>query len=80
MRALVTGSAGGVWSLQRQEKTWRLYTGPHPAPTARVTIDQDTTWRLCTKGISPAESQARMQIEGDRRLGLGLLNLLSIMA
>ncbi|MCB9102179.1 MAG: maleylpyruvate isomerase N-terminal domain-containing protein [Anaerolineales bacterium] len=77
---VVTGSAGGVWSLQRQANTWQLYTGPHPAPTTRVTLDQDAAWRICTKGIAPAEAEARMQIEGDRRLGLGLLNLVSIMA
>ncbi|MCB0198072.1 MAG: maleylpyruvate isomerase family mycothiol-dependent enzyme [Anaerolineae bacterium] len=77
---IVTGSAGGAWTLKRRAKTWALYTGSDPAPSSRVTLDQDTTWRLCTKGISPAEAQARMVVEGDRPLGLGMLKMVSIMA
>jgi hypothetical protein len=45
-----------------------------------VCIDQDTAWRLFTKGIGPETAQARIQLEGQAVLGRPLLQMVSIMA
>lgn len=76
----VTGAAGDVWTLLRDEGRWSLYRGRPETATAHIQIDQDLAWRLFTKGISKAEVRPHVQILGDEALALHLLNLLSIMA
>jgi hypothetical protein len=76
----VTGEAGGKWVLQREERSWYLYYGQAPAAAAWVELDQDTAWRLFTKGLKPEETRSRVQVEGDTGLGSKLFSLVSIMA
>jgi hypothetical protein len=76
----MSGDAGGDWTLTRAADGWQLYAGAATAPASRVQLDQDTAWRLCTKGITPAEAQARAVITGDAQLGARTLTLLAIMA
>jgi uncharacterized protein (TIGR03083 family) len=76
----ITGDAGGVWSLRREQATWRLYSGGDDSAVSVVTMDPDTAWRLFTKGMDPGLARPRVQIEGDSALGAGVLNMVSIMA
>lgn len=76
----ITGEAGGDWSLQRGQGQWLLYTGAAPDAVATVQLDQDSAWRLFTKGISQATAQTKIQVAGDATLGLHLLEMVSIMA
>ncbi|MCL5999462.1 MAG: maleylpyruvate isomerase N-terminal domain-containing protein, partial [Chloroflexi bacterium] len=71
----ITGNAGDEWALMRQEARWQLYHGHADDTAARVRMDQDTAWRLFTKGITPAQARMRAQIGGDEALGARLLNL-----
>jgi len=45
----------------------------HPRPTAQVELDQDTAWRLCTRGITPGQAA-----DGDRQLAAAALQIVSI--
>jgi len=76
----ITGEAGGDWSLQRGQGQWLLYTGAAPDAVATVQLDQDSAWRLFTKGISQATAQTKIEVAGDTALGLHLLEMVSIMA
>jgi uncharacterized protein (TIGR03083 family) len=76
----MSGDAGGDWTLMRVADGWRLYAGAAPTPASRVQLDQDTAWRLFTKGSTPAEAQARAVITGEAQLGAQALALLAIMA
>lgn len=76
----ISGEAGGDWSLLRQADCWGLFSGAAPAAVATVRLDSDTAWRSFTKGISPAVAQAKTQVTGDATLGLGILDMVSIMA
>jgi hypothetical protein len=49
-------------------------------PAATVTLDQETAWRLFTKGIDPATARDRASITGDVRLGEVALRTVSILA
>ena len=49
-------------------------------PRATVIMDQETCWRLFTKGMSVNEARQRTTIEGDQKLGEKLLNTVSIIA
>jgi hypothetical protein len=76
----ISGEAGGDWSLVREDSGWTLYAGATDAPKARVDIDQDTAWRLFTKGISPDKAEKTVSFEGDRQLGRQALNAVAIIA
>jgi uncharacterized protein (TIGR03083 family) len=76
----ITGAAGGTWFLLREQATWQLYLGIARAPDAQVTLDQDTAWRLFTKGIGEGTARALAVITGDLRLAAPMLTVLSVIA
>jgi uncharacterized protein (TIGR03083 family) len=80
VRLDIAGEAGGVWSLVPENNGWHLCSGPGPQPAASVTMQQDTAWKLFSKGLSPAAARARIRIDGDRSLGEPILNALAVMA
>jgi hypothetical protein len=45
-----------------------------------VTLDQADAWRLFTKGLPPMDAARTVNIEGDRRLGLRVLDAVAIIA
>jgi hypothetical protein len=76
----VRGEAGGVWTLVRSGRDWRLHFGSDPAAAARISLDQETAWKLFSKGLSPGDAQQRIRIEGDSALGKPVLGSLAVMA
>jgi uncharacterized protein (TIGR03083 family) len=77
---IITGEAGGEWSLVREEEGWRLFYGQAAEAAARLTFSQDTAWRLFTKGLGQEKAHQRIYIEGEEVLGAALLRMVSIMA
>jgi len=80
LQVAIAGAAGGDWTLRREPAEWRLYVGASPTPAAAVRMDQDTAWRLFSKGLDPAEARERVTLEGDQPLGSGVLATLAVMA
>jgi len=76
----VTGEAGDTWYLVGEAQRWSLYTLVELRPHAIVTMDQETCWRLFTRGMSKAQAQAHTTIEGDQKLGEKVLDTVSIIA
>jgi uncharacterized protein (TIGR03083 family) len=74
----VTGGADGSWTATRFAAGWSLRRGPAGSPAASVTLDPDTMWRLCTRGISPEQARARAHLTGDRRLCDAAMRIVSI--
>lgn len=77
----ITGEAGGVWALRREQGGWRIYWGLDEGsePAARVRLDQDLAWRVMTKGVGREAAEEQAVIEGDRALGAPALGLIAIM-
>lgn len=75
----IEGDAGDAWTLVRGE-TWQLFHGVDPHAAATVHMEQDTAWRIFTKGIDLSTARARTRIQGDRALGEPMLSLVAIMA
>jgi len=50
----------------------------HPRPTTQVELDQDTAWRLCTRGITPGQAADLARVDGDRQLAAAALQIVSI--
>lgn len=80
LHVAIGGVAGGDWTLRREAATWRLYGGASRSPAAHVRMDQDTAWRLFSKGLTPAGARELVSIEGDQALGAGVLGAVAVMA
>jgi uncharacterized protein (TIGR03083 family) len=74
----VAGGSGGRWFILREGERWDLYIDVDREPVAEVILDEDTAWRLFTRGVKRDEALARAEIRGDRRLGLKSLEMISI--
>ncbi len=80
VRVEILGDAGGVWTLVRGNTGWELFEGPGSHPDAVVTLDQETAWKLFSKGLDPDAARKRVQIAGERLLGEPVLGSLAVMA
>ena len=78
LRIDIAGDCGGTWRLQREADRWRLVDQSTGHPAARITIPQGIAWRVFTKGIDPHSAAAQTDIEGERDLGLHVLNTVAI--
>lgn len=75
---VVSGEAGGEWKIQSGKDGWRFST--EGTPDATITMDADTSWKLFTKALAPAELPSRVSIAGNRELGLPVLSMVAVMA
>jgi len=80
LRFQVLGDAGGVWTLARVRDGWRLLLGSDEAAVTRVTMGQETAWKLFSKGLSKEDARKSVRIEGDLSLGQPVLRSLAVMA
>ncbi len=80
VKLVVTGEAGDVWYVVGEATGWALYKMVELQPKSVVTMDQETCWRLFTKGIDREQARMGMSIEGDRGLGEKMLETVSILA
>ena len=76
----IRGEAGGDWTLRRQSQGWSLFTGRDDHPVTRVSLDQESAWKLFSKGLSPEAARRSVRIEGDPRLGEPAFGALAVMA
>jgi uncharacterized protein (TIGR03083 family) len=76
----IQGPSGGRWSLLREPGRWHLFLEIAREPDAEVVIEEDSAWRLFTKGLDGAEAQASVTLFGDRSLGANVLDMVSIIA
>jgi uncharacterized protein (TIGR03083 family) len=76
----ITGESGGVWTLLSEQGGWGLYLGTTGNPAARVLLDQETAWKLFSKGLSGQQARRAVRLEGDLRLGEPIFDALAVMA
>ena len=80
LKFVVTGEAGNTWYSVGEVNRWSLANGVELQPATVVTMDQETCWRLFTKGVSRDQARAKTVIAGDQTLGEKLLETVSIIA
>ncbi|HEY3993669.1 MAG TPA: maleylpyruvate isomerase family mycothiol-dependent enzyme [Ktedonobacteraceae bacterium] len=80
LQFIVTGEAGDTWYLVREERKWSLAKSVEYQPGTVIIMDQETCWRLFTKGINKDQARAKTTIEGEQKLGEKLLETVSIIA
>lgn len=77
---LITGEAGDVWTLVKETEGWRLFTGAADNIICRIEFDQETAWRLMTKGLSRDQAKTKLSVQGDAAWAEPLLGTLAVMA
>ncbi len=77
---IIEGDAGAAWTLMRSAEGWRLYAGSDPRAGATVRMEQDTAWRIFSKGMDLSTAQERTQITGNVAWGAPILTMVAIMA
>jgi uncharacterized protein (TIGR03083 family) len=80
VRFEILGEAGGVWTLVRNAEGWELFNGSSRNADAVVRLDQDTAWKLFSKGLHPDAARKRVKIDGESYLAEPVLGSLAIMA
>jgi uncharacterized protein (TIGR03083 family) len=80
VRFEVLGDAGGLWTLVRKPSAWELFSGSGDAPEAIVSLDQETAWKLFSKGLERERARQSIRIQGAADLGEPVLGSLAIMA
>ncbi|MCA0454389.1 MAG: maleylpyruvate isomerase family mycothiol-dependent enzyme [Chloroflexi bacterium] len=78
VKLVVTGEGGGVWHLVREAEKWVLYAETDLSPTATISMDVDTAWRMFTKGLEAETIRQRADFEGDRALAEVMLGTVAI--
>ncbi len=77
---IVTGEAGDEWSLVKIENAWRLFAGESANAVCRIQMNQDTAWRLMTKGLTREQAVKLINISGRENFAEPLLGTLAVMA
>ena len=80
IRLTISGPSGGDWCLLREQQRWNLGKASIARADATVLIDQESAWRLFTRGISEKEVLPHVTIEGNQQLGFHTLHTVSIIA
>jgi uncharacterized protein (TIGR03083 family) len=78
LRLEITGPAGGRWAVVSDGAQWDLTTAPVGDPSASLRLDQDTLWRLASRGISVGQGLDRAELHGDRDLAEAAASLLAV--
>jgi uncharacterized protein (TIGR03083 family) len=77
----IRGASGGTWSLLREGSAWHLFLGTTETPeVARVTLDEDTAWRVFFKALPEGGPPPAIVFEGRPDLGRAFLAARAVMA
>jgi uncharacterized protein (TIGR03083 family) len=79
VRLVVTDEAGGEWVAMRLDGRWQLGQTSSLDAVVTATLDQETAWRLMTKGITKDEARRVATIAGDGGLGERVLGTVAIL-
>lgn len=79
LRVVVTGAAGGEWSAVRGSERWELAASTTTEVAAIATLDEEDTWRLWTRGLSPDEAGRAVHATGDARLAAALREMVTFL-
>lgn len=80
IRLTIRGDAGCTWIVRRTEESWGFGSDRGVAPFASVSLDQDTAWRLYTKGIPRDAALPRIDRSGDTAAIDALIGMVTVLA
>jgi uncharacterized protein (TIGR03083 family) len=75
----VSGDCGGVWQIEKGAADWALVR-PVNRWDSRIVVPQEIAWRVFTRGIPRAEAEKQVHLEGNREIGIHVLQATAIVA
>ncbi|MFG2793472.1 maleylpyruvate isomerase family mycothiol-dependent enzyme [Streptomyces sp. NPDC048419] len=78
LHVVIDGPGGGTWAVTATPDRWSPAEAPGSRPTTTVSLDWETAWRLCTRGIDPSTALARVRVSGERQLAVAACQIVSI--
>lgn len=78
VRFEVTGPAGRRWAVVSDGTHWDLKTHAVENPAATVRLNQDTLWRLGSRGITVDQALRRIEFQGDEDLARAAAGLVAV--
>jgi len=80
VKLTITTEIGGSWFLEKTAEKWILRKDAQEHPTTEVVLDPETSWKLFSKSLRPADIKDKVTIKGDSSLGEIALSMISVMA
>lgn len=80
VRFEISGAAGGVWFLLRTGRAWELALESPAPPTAEVVLQQNTAWRMFTKGVDGETARRVAAVRGDAALASPIFETVAVIA
>jgi uncharacterized protein (TIGR03083 family) len=74
----IGGASGGRWTLSREPTRWTLRRGEPDAPVARISLSDDTAWRLLFNALPDRAAADAVHVEGRADLGRAFLRARSV--
>jgi hypothetical protein len=68
------------WTLRRLGGAWSLWSATDLDARTAISIPADIAWRIWTKGMTPDEAQAKIQVRGDETMAWPMMSFVAIMA
>lgn len=76
---VITGEAGGSWTLLAGRRGWELLTGRAEAPAVHLEISQEAAWRLFTNGLDRETARRRVTVTGEPALARPIFGYRAVM-
>lgn len=76
----ITTAAGGRWAIIKENNCWVMNETVNGNETAIVKISPDIAWKLFSKSWKANDVLDKVEIQGDKTLGLQVLELVAVMA
>ena len=74
----ISGPSGGQWTLSRELERWTLFSGAASAAAARISLDDESAWKLLYNALPEKEAARAMRIEGMADLAAAFLRTRSV--
>jgi len=78
IQVTIVGNCGGSWYLYRNNEQWTLIKTPCGEKISETIIPEEIAWRLFTKGIDQQSAKKLISCHGDKKIGLHILTMLTI--
>jgi uncharacterized protein (TIGR03083 family) len=79
VKITIDSAAGGAWFVRHDMEGWKL-VDIADSPSVAVTIPVDVSWQLFTKALRFEAVKDQIRIEGDQKLALPALQMITVMA
>lgn len=76
----IRGSAGCTWIVRKSPDGWEFGSVRGVDPFASVSLDQDTAWRLYTKGVALQDALPRIDCSGDPAAVDAMVGMVTVLA